>query len=58
MDVPRIAGSVGFGGDAGMSWFADRILNAGVNCLDRHLSGRGDQTALIQSLMGSFPVVS
>ncbi|MFT8896668.1 MAG: acetate--CoA ligase [Acetobacter sp.] len=33
--------------DAGNGWFADGRLNASVNCLDRHLATRGDQTAII-----------
>ena len=28
-------------------WFEDGTLNASVNCLDRHLEQRGDQTAII-----------
>ncbi|ATJ81671.1 acetate--CoA ligase [Halomonas beimenensis] len=28
-------------------WFEDGSLNASVNCLDRHLETRGDQTAII-----------
>src|SRR5690606_1713814 len=28
-------------------WFADGELNASYNCLDRHLSKRGDKTAII-----------
>jgi acetyl-CoA synthetase len=28
-------------------WFEDGTLNASVNCLDRHLETRGDQTAII-----------
>ncbi|WP_163577435.1 acetate--CoA ligase [Halomonas faecis] len=28
-------------------WFEDGSLNASVNCLDRHLESRGDQTAII-----------
>ncbi len=28
-------------------WFEDGTLNASVNCLDRHLEKRGDQTAII-----------
>ncbi|WP_419813390.1 acetate--CoA ligase [Bacterioplanoides sp.] len=28
-------------------WFEDGTLNASVNCLDRHLPQRGDQTAII-----------
>jgi len=30
-----------------IQWFEDGELNASYNCLDRHLSERGDQTALI-----------
>ena len=30
-----------------IKWFEDGELNASVNCLDRHLETRGDQTALI-----------
>ena len=28
-------------------WFADGTLNVSVNCLDRHLESRGDQTAIL-----------
>jgi len=28
-------------------WYADGVLNVSVNCLDRHLATRGDQTAII-----------
>src|SRR5690606_22637260 len=28
-------------------WFADGVLNASVNCLDRHLATRGDQVAIL-----------
>jgi acetyl-CoA synthetase len=28
-------------------WFEDGTLNLAANCLDRHLAGRGDQTAII-----------
>ncbi|MFT8522707.1 acetate--CoA ligase [Gluconobacter oxydans] len=28
-------------------WFPDGVLNASVNCLDRHLETRGDQNALV-----------
>ncbi len=51
MRFPTIAGSGGFGGPGDetveISWFADGTLNASVNCLDRHLASRGDETALI-----------
>lgn len=30
-----------------IKWYEDGTLNASVNCLDRHLATRGDQTALI-----------
>ncbi|SDH10703.1 acetate--CoA ligase [Roseospirillum parvum] len=30
-----------------IKWFHDGTLNASVNCLDRHLETRGDQTAII-----------
>ncbi|MCE0744986.1 acetate--CoA ligase [Acetobacter sicerae] len=33
--------------DTGKGWFSDGALNASVNCLDRHLATRGDQTAII-----------
>src|SRR5690242_3031267 len=29
-------------GDFGVRWFADGELNVAVNCVDRHLSTRGD----------------
>ena len=28
-------------------WYEDGVLNASVNCLDRHLEARGEQTAII-----------
>ena len=33
--------------DFRIRWFEDGVLNVSVNCLDRHLSERGDQTAFI-----------
>jgi len=33
--------------DFHIRWFADGVLNASVNCLDRHLAARGDKVALI-----------
>ena len=30
-----------------IKWFEDGTLNASVNCIDRHLEKRGDQTAII-----------
>ncbi|MDP6428561.1 MAG: acetate--CoA ligase [Rhodospirillales bacterium] len=38
---------VDFADDARIRWFHDGTLNASVNCLDRHLEARGDQTAII-----------
>lgn len=34
-------------GHISIRWFEDGTLNLSVNCLDRHLSDRGDQTAII-----------
>ena len=33
--------------DFRIRWFADGVLNASVNCLDRHLAKRGDEVAII-----------
>ena len=33
--------------DVSIRWFEDGILNASVNCVDRHLAERGDQTAIL-----------
>ncbi|MBI4184378.1 MAG: acetate--CoA ligase [Proteobacteria bacterium] len=33
--------------DVHIRWFYDGTLNASVNCLDRHLEARGDQTAIL-----------
>jgi acetyl-CoA synthetase len=33
--------------DFRVRWFADGALNVAANCLDRHLAGRGDTTAII-----------
>ncbi len=45
--MPTLAGSGGFDGEVRLSWFSDGILNASVNCLDRHLPKDGERTALI-----------
>ncbi|CAK8742160.1 Acetyl-coenzyme A synthetase [Sodalis praecaptivus] len=34
-------------GHVNIRWFEDGTLNVAANCLDRHLSERGDQTAII-----------
>ncbi|WP_425229749.1 acetate--CoA ligase [Sphingomonas sp.] len=45
---PTIAGDWSFGKkDFHIKWFADGVLNAAANCVDRHLYTRGDQVALI-----------
>ena len=33
--------------DFRVRWFADGVLNVSVNCIDRHLPERADQTAII-----------
>tara|TARA_R110002072_G_scaffold300706_2_gene478704 strand:+ start:12253 stop:14205 length:1953 start_codon:yes stop_codon:yes gene_type:complete len=44
------------GQDLHIEWYKDGILNASVNCLDRHLETRADQTAII--FEGDDPSVS
>jgi len=34
-------------GKVSIKWYEDGVLNASVNCIDRHLASRGDQTAII-----------
>ncbi len=34
-------------GNVHIDWFGDGTLNVAVNCIDRHLATRGDQTAII-----------
>ncbi|WP_128253285.1 acetate--CoA ligase [Falsirhodobacter deserti] len=34
-------------GQVSIRWFEDGVLNASVNCIDRHLEKRADQTAII-----------
>ena len=36
-----------FSGDATVKWYADGVLNACYNCIDRHLPERAAQTAII-----------
>jgi len=33
--------------DLHIRWYEDGVLNVTVNCLDRHLAGRGDKTAIL-----------
>ena len=42
--------------DVSIKWFEDGTLNASVNCIDRHLPTRGNQTAIIWE--GDDPDVS
>jgi len=44
--APTRAGEVDFGKPE-IRWFEDGVLNASVNCLDRHLAERGDKTAIL-----------
>jgi acetyl-CoA synthetase len=39
--------NVDFKHDARIRWFEDGVLNVSVNCIDRHLAKRGDQTAIL-----------
>jgi len=36
-----------FEGDVHIAWYEDGTLNASYNCVDRHLPGRADQTAIL-----------
>ncbi|MEH3106822.1 MAG: acetate--CoA ligase [Sphingomonas fennica] len=48
MRAPTVADESSFAeADFGISWFADGMLNASANCLDRHLASRGGATAII-----------
>jgi hypothetical protein len=38
---------VDYNGDVRIRWFHDGVLNVSANCIDRHLSHRADQTAII-----------
>ncbi|QXM23511.1 acetate--CoA ligase [Elioraea tepida] len=39
--------NVSFRGDVSIRWYEDGLLNASVQCLDRHLPARANQTAII-----------
>ncbi|MCX2561174.1 acetate--CoA ligase [Acetobacter farinalis] len=41
-----------FDGDVSIKWYEDGLLNASVCCIDRHLTARGDQVALISHREG------
>jgi acetyl-CoA synthetase len=38
---------VDFNDNARIRWYEDGVLNVSVNCIDRHLRARGDQTAIL-----------
>ncbi len=45
---PTRAGEWSFAeADFGIRWFADGVLNVSANCIDRHLSARASQTAIL-----------
>jgi acetyl-CoA synthetase len=48
MRAPTRMRDVSYGpADVRIRWFEDGILNASVNCLDRHLAERGDKAAIV-----------
>nr|MBP8063330.1 AMP-binding protein [Brevundimonas sp.] len=48
MTAPTSIRDVSFNkADFRIRWFGDGILNVAYNCLDRHLAGRGDETAIL-----------
>ncbi|MEZ5933878.1 MAG: acetate--CoA ligase [Alphaproteobacteria bacterium] len=44
---PKTIKNVDFADGAKIRWYEDGVLNVSVNCIDRHLDKRGDQTALL-----------
>ncbi|WP_293881882.1 acetate--CoA ligase [Sphingomonas sp.] len=45
---PKLADESSFAeSDFGVRWFADGVLNVSANCLDRHLSTRAEQVAIL-----------
>ena len=53
---PTRAGEWSFGEDVSIRWYADGVLNASVQCLDRHLSAHAERTAILWE--GDDPGVS
>jgi acetyl-CoA synthetase len=48
MQTPTVMGNASFNeADFAIRWFEDGELNLSVNCIDRHLATRGDQTAIV-----------
>jgi acetyl-CoA synthetase len=45
--TPQIIKNTSFSGDVSIKWFEDGELNVSYNCIDRHLTSRADETALI-----------
>ena len=45
--TPKQIKDVDFTGDVRIRWYMDGVLNASVNCLDRHLYKRGNQVAIL-----------
>ncbi len=46
--APSVAGEWSWAADdLSIRWFADGVLNASVQCLDRHLAGHGERTAIL-----------
>ena len=45
--APTKIRDVDYTGDVRIRWFHDGVLNASVQCADRHLARRGNQTAII-----------
>jgi acetyl-CoA synthetase len=57
MRKPTKIKNVSFSGDVSIRWFEDGVLNASVQCLDRHLdAGRGGDIAIIWE--GDDPTMS
>lgn len=56
MTPPTRMKQVDFTGNVSIKWYADGVLNASTQCLDRHLATRGDQVAIIWE--GDDPNVS
>ncbi|MCO5132733.1 MAG: acetate--CoA ligase [Xanthobacteraceae bacterium] len=55
--APTKAGNWSFApGNVSIKWFEDGVINVAYNCIDRHLSTRGDQVAII--FEGDDPGVS
>ena len=47
ISFPAIIKNASFTGDVSIKWYEDGILNASVNCIDRHLKDKAQQTAII-----------